>query len=132
MNRMKCAAACSVLMVMLSGKAGGADETLKSIQLPDDNPMATLKPGPGVETTRAHCAICHSTDYIVRQPGSDAKQWDAEVKKMVTVFGAPISDEDVKVIADYLTSAYRPQATTKKIPPKKLPAKPGKSKGSTH
>lgn len=132
MTRMTCAAACLVLMLALSASAGAADKTGKSIKLPDDNAMANLKPGPGARTTRANCAICHSTDYIVRQPGSDAGQWEGEVKKMVKVFGAPVSDEDVKVIAEYLASAYGPQAKTKTIPPKDAPAKSGTSKGLEH
>lgn len=83
----------------------------KSITLPGENPMAQLKPGAGVEVVRSNCVACHSTDYIVRQPGSDAKQWQAEVKKMIAVFGAPITDADAKVIVDYLASAYGPQGT---------------------
>jgi len=78
----------------------------KSIALPDDSAVAKLKPGPGVEKARASCGICHSTDYIVRQPKMDAAHWQAEVKKMITVYGAPISEEDAKAISDYLTSAY--------------------------
>jgi hypothetical protein len=49
---------------------------------------------------RAQCAICHSTDYVVRKPGGDAKRWEAEVKKMVKVLGAPTSEADTKVIVD--------------------------------
>jgi mono/diheme cytochrome c family protein len=80
----------------------------KTITLPGDNEMATLKPGPGFETARANCMVCHSTDYIVRQPRGDAKQWQAVVTKMVKVFGAPISPENEKTIAEYLSSAYGP------------------------
>jgi hypothetical protein len=36
--------------VMLAG------QERKAIQLPEDNPMAELKPGPGVETARSNCA----------------------------------------------------------------------------
>lgn len=82
----------------------------KSIDLPGDSAMAELKPGPGIDTVRANCIACHSTDYIVRQPPSDAKRWEAEVKKMMTVFGAPISDADAKAIVGYLASAYGPPA----------------------
>lgn len=83
----------------------------KTIKLPPDNPMANLKPGPGVEVVRANCALCHSTDYIVRQQGGDAKHWDPEVRKMITVFGAPVSDDDVKTIVNYLATEYGPQKT---------------------
>jgi hypothetical protein len=79
----------------------------KSIKLPDDDAMAQLKPGPNVEVVRNNCSVCHSTDYIVRQPGSDAKKWEGEVEKMVKVYGARISEADTKAIVDYLATAYR-------------------------
>jgi mono/diheme cytochrome c family protein len=94
---------------------------VRSIELPPDNAMAELRAGPGVETARANCVACHSTDYIVRQPGGDAKRWEGEVKKMITVFGAPIREADAKTIVDYLAAAYGPvQANT----PKENPPKP--------
>jgi hypothetical protein len=42
----------------------------------------------------------------------NAAQWEAEVRKMITVYGAPISDADAKTIADYIFAAYgaRPAA----------------------
>ena len=95
---------CLIAVVGLSAPALGAEK--KSITLPPDNGMATLREGPGVEVVRANCVACHSTDYIVRQPHASAQQWTAEVKKMVTVFGAPVDDADAKVIAGYLASAY--------------------------
>jgi sulfite dehydrogenase (cytochrome) subunit B len=72
--------------------------------------MAQLKAGEGVETARANCIACHSTDYIVLQPGREATQWESEVQKMVTVFGAPVSQADAKAIVNYLASAYGPAA----------------------
>lgn len=124
MTQMKRAAAGAILMLMISGPGTAADKTERAIKLPDDNAMATLKPGPGVDVSTANCAICHSTDYIVRQPGNDAKHWEAEVRKMVTVFGAPIGDEDVKVIVDYLSSAYGPQPKTESSPLRRRPVRP--------
>ena len=84
----------------------GARAAEKSIKLPDDNAMGQLKPGPNVELLRSNCIPCHSTDYIVRQPPSDAKKWEGEVQKMIKVYGAPISERDAKAIADYLATAY--------------------------
>jgi hypothetical protein len=82
-----------------------------SIQLPPDNSVSQLKAGDGVEAARRQCAVCHSTDYIVRQPPFDAQRWDAEVKKMITVYGARITDADAKIIADYLARNYGPPAS---------------------
>jgi sulfite dehydrogenase (cytochrome) subunit B len=81
----------------------------KSITLPNDNSMAQLKAGRNVEVTRKNCIACHSTDYIVRQPGSDAKKWETEVIKMIKVYGAPISEADAKAIVDYLATSYGPE-----------------------
>lgn len=78
----------------------------KTIKLPPDNALAKLKPGPGLKTTEAYCRMCHSTDYIVRQPRESAQAWQAEVAKMIRVYGAPISKADARAISKYLASAY--------------------------
>ena len=50
---------------------------------------------------------CHSADYIAIQPPKKGKPfWEAEVTKMIKTYKATISDDDAKVIADYLASTY--------------------------
>jgi hypothetical protein len=39
-------------------------------------------------------------------PFPTQKLWDAEVTKMIKVYGAPIGDADAKVIVDYLAKNY--------------------------
>lgn len=92
-----------------------------SIQLPRDNPVSEIKAGVGDELVRSHCALCHSTDYIVRQPHLNAQRWDAEVRKMITVYGAPISDSDAKVIAGYLAKSYGEEGEPAKPSPPSPP-----------
>lgn len=92
-----------------------------SIQLPPDNPLSEIKAGVGDELVRRHCALCHSTDYIVRQPHLNAQRWDAEVRKMITTYGAPISDTDAKVIADYLAKNYGEEGEPQKPSPPNPP-----------
>ena len=66
-----------------------------------------LKKAPGVDKVEGHCAACHSLDYIeMNSPFLTPAGWDAEVTKMIKVFGAPIDDADAKVIADYLKANY--------------------------
>jgi sulfite dehydrogenase (cytochrome) subunit B len=66
-----------------------------------------LKEGPGLAQLQANCAACHSLDYIVmNSPFLDRNGWDAEVKKMVNAYGAPISADDAKAITDYLALNY--------------------------
>ncbi len=105
--KLKCRACCLALSIGLALPiCAAAQAAEKSIKLPDDNPMGQLKPGPNVDVVRNNCIICHSTDYIVRQPASDTKKWEGEVQKMIKVYGAPISEADAKAIVDYLVIAY--------------------------
>jgi mono/diheme cytochrome c family protein len=71
--------------------------------------VAILKPGPGLEAAQANCGTCHSADYLSTQPtgaGFGKDFWQAEVTKMIKVYGAPISEGDAKVIVEYLAAAY--------------------------
>lgn len=94
------------VLVLALALAAAAEE--KTITLPPDSELARLAPGPGSEVTQTQCQFCHSTDYIVTQPRGDAKQWQGVVTKMVTVYGAPVSEEDARAIAEYLARAYGP------------------------
>lgn len=70
-------------------------------------PEIDLKPAAGLEKVQGNCGACHSLAYIrMNSPFLDAAGWNAEVAKMRKAFGAPISDEDAKAIADYLTKNY--------------------------
>jgi mono/diheme cytochrome c family protein len=76
-----------------------------TIALPE--PDLALKQGPGSQTAQNACQGCHSLDYIQTQPPHlGAAFWTGEVTKMIKTYGAPVSDADAKVIADYLAGAY--------------------------
>src|SRR5713101_6449153 len=64
-----------VLVCLLSGLAvaSTAIGQEKQIVLPADHDYATLKPGLHSELAQTQCQFCHSTDYIVMQPGGDAE-----------------------------------------------------------
>jgi mono/diheme cytochrome c family protein len=67
----------------------------------------TLKDGAGRDALLNNCTACHSLDYVqTNSPFPTQKVWDAEVTKMIKVFGAPISDADAKIIVDYLAKNY--------------------------
>ncbi|WOX07120.1 SorB family sulfite dehydrogenase c-type cytochrome subunit [Microbulbifer pacificus] len=72
------------------------------IDLPPET--AKLKPGPGMDVANRNCAICHSVDYIYMQPPLTSEQWTATVMKMKNAFGAPIPDNEVATIVNYLLS----------------------------
>lgn len=61
-----------------------------------------LPEGPGRDTVDILCGVCHSHRYITMQPRFGRKAWEASVDKMKKTFGAPIPDEKVKEVVDYL------------------------------
>jgi sulfite dehydrogenase (cytochrome) subunit B len=76
-------------------------------KLPDET--AAFKPGPNLDVVQNNCTACHSADYISTQPrGPKFKKdfWQAEVTKMIKVYGAPIGDADVPRIVEYLAATY--------------------------
>ena len=89
------------------GFAGVAIAGAKSIDLPPDG--VQLKPSvlPGYAKAQANCVVCHSAEYMLYQPPNAPRPyWDAMVKRMKTVFKAPINDADMPEIVDYLAKTY--------------------------
>ena len=78
-----------------------------SITLPPET--AAFKPSalPGYALAQQKCSTCHSADYISFQPpGLTLAQWTGEASKMQHVYGAPISDQEVRTIGAYLAVTY--------------------------
>ena len=74
---------------------------------PADETQARLAEGPGLPLVQARCSVCHSLDYIaMNAPFLKRPGWEAEVRKMIKVMGAPIADAEVDPIVDYLTRQY--------------------------
>jgi len=72
-----------------------------------DEKSVELKKAPGLDKVEGNCAACHSLDYIqMNSPAPTATFWDAEVTKMIKVFGAPVDDGDAKAITEYLSKNY--------------------------
>jgi len=93
-------------LVLVAINAALAGETV-SITLPPES--IALKAGAGMDQTQTACRMCHSLDYITTQPGGGTAQWQGVVTKMMKVYGAPISDQDVKLIEEYLATHYGPR-----------------------
>lgn len=90
--------------VMFTGDASAA---VKSIQLPPDGVQLTPSPLPGYAKAQVSCVACHSAEYMRYQPPTAPRAyWDAMVKRMKTVFKAPINDADMPDIIDYLVKTY--------------------------
>jgi hypothetical protein len=80
--------------------ADAPNEQLPPITMPVLAP--DLPAGTNRDLTVNRCTLCHSTRLITMQPHFSREAWTAEVKKMRTTFGGPISPEDADSIVDYL------------------------------
>ena len=99
----------ALLGLVLGGTALALAVNAKPVtyQLPDET--AAFKPGPNLDVVQGNCGSCHSADYVLTQPqGEKFKKafWEAEVTKMIKVYGAPIKDADIPKIVEYLTATY--------------------------
>jgi mono/diheme cytochrome c family protein len=100
---------CTVLLASTLAFAAWLSSALAApvnYKTPDE--VAAFKPGPNLEIVQGNCSACHSADYINTQPPMKDKKtfWQAEVTKMIKVYGAPIDDADVGKIVDYLATTY--------------------------
>ncbi len=84
-----------VSVVLFSLHANAGESTFK---LKDDAAAAAVV---------AQCSICHSLDYIqMNSRFLKSEGWQAEVRKMKKVMGAPIAESDIPALVDYLTRQY--------------------------
>ena len=93
--------ALCVTLVAAAGSANAAGVALTSqkVQWPQDDQEFA---GPGADVVNGACLACHSAEMVFAQPKLPAATWTAEVNKMRKVFRAPITDEDVGAIVNYL------------------------------
>ena len=59
--------------------------------------------GPGADVVNNNCLACHSAGMVLTQPPFSRQTWEAEVAKMRNAYKAPIANEDVDPIVDYLS-----------------------------
>ncbi len=92
----------ALLIVAAACSAARSGEV--AITLPTET--ATYKPNRGVELAQTNCTVCHSAEYVLVQPRMPRKFWEATVKKMREKFGAPIAEDAVPGLLEYLTGTY--------------------------
>jgi len=72
-----------------------------------DETAITLRAGASQELVQARCSVCHSLDYIqMNSPFLARSGWEAEVRKMIKVMGAPVAETEIAPIVDYLVAGY--------------------------
>ncbi|MGE8687346.1 MAG: sulfite:cytochrome C oxidoreductase subunit B [Achromobacter sp.] len=105
---------CAWALALAAACLAPAAQALE-IKLPQET--AKLRPGATAGAQGASlCLMCHSVDYVSSQPPMPLGFWDAEVKKMIGTYGAPIPAEQVPLIVEYLNQAYPPAASAAATP----------------
>jgi len=65
-----------------------------------------MKEGKGMYSTKGKCNMCHSWGYTLNQGLQSKKFWRKKVIKMIVVFKAPIENEYIDEVVDYLYENY--------------------------
>jgi hypothetical protein len=86
--------------------AKGSKNPLQEIELP--NYPLDMPPGPNLALYQQKCLLCHTSRYVTMQPRFSQTVWEKEVKKMVDVYGAPITPEEQPQIVEYLVAIKGP------------------------
>ncbi|WP_454624223.1 cytochrome c [Bradyrhizobium cenepequi] len=80
--------------------------TSTTVELPPGDGL--FPGGSSADAINNNCLACHSADMVLNQPKLPKSAWDAEVRKMINVYKAPVDEVDVPKIVDYLAQ-YRGQ-----------------------
>lgn len=93
-----------VMAAVLAPMPGRAEPPLAlesvKVDIPDSERMFS---GSGSDAINNNCLACHSAGMVLNQPVLPKSAWQAEVDKMIRVYQAPVAEQDVAAIVDYLT-----------------------------
>jgi hypothetical protein len=77
------------------------------VQLPNSDRM--FPGGADAEAINNNCLACHSAGMVLNQPAMTQAAWQAEVNKMKSTYKAPLAEEDVPSIVNYLARTMGPK-----------------------
>ena len=70
------------------------------VELPAND--VPFPPGIGADIASSQCLICHSAGMVLTQPPLKKDEWRAEIMKMRSAYGAPIPEDQVDALSEYL------------------------------
>jgi sulfite dehydrogenase len=109
---MRTATALAVAGAAIAALLSDAAVAQRTITLPGETAVYRANDLPGYPLVQRDCLLCHSAHYVTMQPPTSPRSyWDATVRKMKKPFGAPLPDEDVAAIVDYLVKTYGAERT---------------------
>jgi mono/diheme cytochrome c family protein len=97
------AAACVLALALPAAPyAAQPPFPLKSETVTLPTSTRTFPGGSAADPVSANCVICHSPGMVLNQPPLTQAAWEAEVRKMINVYKAPIPDAAIAPIVAYL------------------------------
>ena len=105
MRKPTIAIACLMTALLLSTPARVQEQPqIKSttVDLPAGDNL--FPGGSAADAINNNCLACHSADMVLNQPTLPRATWEAEVRKMINVYKAPVDEADVAAIVDYLAT----------------------------
>ncbi|MGA7804298.1 cytochrome c [Bradyrhizobium sp.] len=98
-----CAIVLTAPLLLGAAPAAAASSPLNFTSVDVDLPFGErMFPGPNADAINNNCLACHSAGMVLTQPSLPRKTWQAEVEKMRSTYKAPVADQDVGPIVDYL------------------------------
>jgi hypothetical protein len=88
-----------VVLAPVPGRSEPLTLTSVTVELPESDNMFT---GPGSEALNNNCLACHSAGMVLNQPALPKATWQAVVAKMIHIYKAPVAENEVGPIVDYL------------------------------
>ena len=70
----------------------------------------TFPPGAGATIAASQCLICHSAGMVLQQPPLTKDEWRAEIAKMRSAYGAPIPEDQIEALSEYLKNINGPRS----------------------
>ena len=75
---------------------------LASVSVTPPVSTQTFPGGKEAAVVSSNCLTCHSAGMVMTQPNLPKAAWEAEVRKMINTYKAPIAEQDVAPIVAYL------------------------------
>lgn len=90
----------SCAMLPVAGMAAG-------VEFPQEAGGYKKSDLPGYKIASGLCMMCHSSQYASSQPpNSSPKYWNATIHKMKDVYKAPVQDDMIPAVVEYLSVEY--------------------------
>lgn len=105
-----------ILGMLLTGCDRTPEVTFADVAITLPNDPMELPPGSGMRAVVENCTACHSPSTMLQQPRVSREKWQSIVGKMIEVYKAPVDQQAIPEIVDYLVAVQSEQAEAAKRP----------------